>query len=200
MVERWHRSLKAAIRCNASTNWINTLPVVLLGLRTSFKEDIKASAAEMLYGTTLRLPGAFFIDVEMGPEPQHFVEEFREFMRAVRSSPTAHHNKSRPFKHTTLHLCTHVFVRVDEVKKPLEQPYRGPYKVLERITDFVFKVDVDGNATTISTERLKPAFIEAEYQGPNNAFSDSTALPSSSGSMWPDNIRTYSKVRQHKNP
>ena len=30
MIERFHRSLKAAIRCHATTNWTDILPVVLL--------------------------------------------------------------------------------------------------------------------------------------------------------------------------
>lgn len=160
MVERWHRSLKAAIMCHSTNNWTKILPVVLLGLRTSLKDDIKASAAEMLYGATLRLPGEYFIDEEANPDPQEFIEQFRVFMREVRSAPSAHHNKTKAFSHGTLFSCTHVFIRVDSVKKPLEQPYRGPYEVIDRLSEFVFKINIDGNPTTISTERLKPAFIE----------------------------------------
>ncbi|CAK9813882.1 Gag-Pol polyprotein [Anthophora plagiata] len=59
MIERWHRSLKNAIKCHEDKNWLEVLPTVLLGLRTSFKEDLGATAAEMLYGETLRLPGEF---------------------------------------------------------------------------------------------------------------------------------------------
>jgi len=51
MIERWHRSLKAAIMCHGTKDWTNVLPMVLLGLRNSFKDDIKAFAAEMVYGT-----------------------------------------------------------------------------------------------------------------------------------------------------
>ncbi|XP_034947877.1 uncharacterized protein [Chelonus insularis] len=94
MIERWYRSLKSAFMCHGTNDYTSILSVVLLGLRTSVKEDIKASAAEMLDGTTLRLPGKYFIDEEVGPEPQIFVEKFREMMRNVRSSPTAHHIKS----------------------------------------------------------------------------------------------------------
>ena len=42
LVERWHRSLKAALMCHGSTAWVELLPTVLLGLRTCYKEDIKA--------------------------------------------------------------------------------------------------------------------------------------------------------------
>jgi hypothetical protein len=40
--------------------WTELLPTVLLGLRTYIKEDIKASAEKLLYGTPLRIPEEFF--------------------------------------------------------------------------------------------------------------------------------------------
>ncbi|KAG5328076.1 PDCD5 protein, partial [Acromyrmex charruanus] len=40
IIERWHRSLKTALMCHGETQWTDTLPVVLLGLRTCLKEDI----------------------------------------------------------------------------------------------------------------------------------------------------------------
>ncbi|GBM73685.1 hypothetical protein AVEN_177736-1 [Araneus ventricosus] len=39
-IERWHRTLKAAIMCHTSVHWVSALPAVLLGLRTVFKEDL----------------------------------------------------------------------------------------------------------------------------------------------------------------
>nr|XP_042908119.1 uncharacterized protein LOC122271315 [Parasteatoda tepidariorum] len=59
MVERFHRSLKQALRCH-NTKWTESLPVVLLGLRTCFKEDLNASCVEMVYGQTVVLPGELF--------------------------------------------------------------------------------------------------------------------------------------------
>lgn len=64
IIKRWHRSLKAAITCHANRQWTKLLPTVLLGLRTAIKEDIKTSAAEMLYGEYLTLPGEFFLDFD----------------------------------------------------------------------------------------------------------------------------------------
>ena len=60
MVERFHRHLKAAIMAHESPNpWTTTLPAVLLGARSAVKELLGRSAAEMIYGTTVRLPGEF---------------------------------------------------------------------------------------------------------------------------------------------
>lgn len=69
MIERWHRTLKAVIMCHNNREWVDVLPAVLLGLWTSIKEDIKASAAELVYGTTLCLPGEFFLDIEPTNQP-----------------------------------------------------------------------------------------------------------------------------------
>ena len=39
--------------------WTTTLPAVLLGARSAVKELLGRSAAEIVYETTLRLPGEF---------------------------------------------------------------------------------------------------------------------------------------------
>ena len=57
LVERFHRQLKGALKASADpSNWVDMLPIVLLGMRTSLKEDLGSSTAELVYGTTLRLP------------------------------------------------------------------------------------------------------------------------------------------------
>ncbi|XP_043498407.1 uncharacterized protein LOC122521628 [Polistes fuscatus] len=150
--------------CHGTQDWVDVLPVVLLGLRTSFKKDLRATAAELVYGTTLRLPGEFFLSDEPANDPQIFLKPFRERIRRVRSEPAAHHSKARAFAHRTLHSCTHVFVRVGGSSGPLCQPYKGPFEVLERVSDSVLCVNVNGKPSTISTERLKPAFFEATQQ------------------------------------
>ncbi|KAG8185162.1 hypothetical protein JTE90_005141 [Oedothorax gibbosus] len=47
LVERMHRQLKAAIKCHATDRWTDTLPTVLLGIRSCLKDDIQGSVAEM---------------------------------------------------------------------------------------------------------------------------------------------------------
>ena len=61
MVECFHWQLKASLKCQQTPqNWVNALPLELLGIRTALKEDLKCSTAELVHGTTLWLPGEFF--------------------------------------------------------------------------------------------------------------------------------------------
>ena len=59
MIERFHRSLKSALRARLEgPNWVDELPWVLLGVRTA-PEDLAASSAELVYGAPLTVPGDF---------------------------------------------------------------------------------------------------------------------------------------------
>lgn len=179
MVERWHRSLKSAIKCHETQNWAEVLPMILLGLRASYKEDIQASAAELVFGTNLKLPGEYFTFEDPIGCPQMFAEKLRERMRQVRGSATAHHIKTKTFIHKDLENATHVFIRVDRPRGPLERPYEGPFRIIERISDFLYRVDYKGQPEEINTDRLKPAFMErVEEEIPASNSDDQQPGPS----------------------
>ena len=62
LVERFHRHLKGGLKARLAGNqWVDNLPIVLLGIRASLKEGLSCTSAELVYGTTLRLPGDFFV-------------------------------------------------------------------------------------------------------------------------------------------
>lgn len=194
LIERWHRTLKTALICHGGRQWVEYLPTVLLGLRTSCKEDIKASAAEILYGTTLRIPGEFFDSEDPPIDPEIFVEKLRVHMRQLRAQPAAHHIKPKPFIHKELHTCTHVFVREDSIRKPLDAPYNSPFEITERITDRLFAVNINGRITNISTERLKPAYT----MNPFETDQPSTSPPSTTDHQPERVLRTYLKPKAKK--
>ena len=80
MVERFHRQLKASLKSSPTpTQWVDSLPMVLLGICTSLKEDIDCSSAELVYGTTLRVPGEFFCATteDSVPDPASYVEQLK---------------------------------------------------------------------------------------------------------------------------
>ncbi|XP_025160567.1 uncharacterized protein LOC112589896 [Harpegnathos saltator] len=88
LIERWHRTLKAALRCHAPTPWPDILPTILLGLRACVKEDLQASPAELLFGTTLQLPGEFFVHEDPPADPFIFLEKFRECIQSLKPAFT----------------------------------------------------------------------------------------------------------------
>jgi len=44
-------------------------------------------------------------------------------------------------------------------KRALERPYTGPHKVVQRISERVFNIDINGNTKSVSVDLLKPAYF-----------------------------------------
>lgn len=163
LIERWHRTLKAAIMCRDSANWCFVLPTILMGLRSTFKEDLNATPAEMVYGTTLRLPGEFFCKSKPSEINEcEFVSDLRRQMAALQPTQTADHSQTTVFSSKSLNTTTHVFIRNDAVRASLQPPYDGPYEVRKR-KDKYFIVRVKGRDLKISIDRLKAAFTTEEF-------------------------------------
>jgi transposase InsO family protein len=173
IVERLHRPLKAALMSAAPTRWTEALPVILLGLRNSLKEDIRATPAEMVYGTTLRLPGEFFADATSRPDehydPSSYICRLRDHIKAVIPVPTSAHHKTKMFVPKAFETCTHVFVRIDRVRKSLEPPYEGPFPVMKKDGNLftVRTTSMKGTFDTIiNIARLNPAFMDSSFASP----------------------------------
>ena len=166
MIERVHRRLKDALRARcASTDWYDQLPLVLLGLRVSPKEYSNVSTAEMVYGTTLALPGTFLDE----PEPPGEVFQ-RQLRRAFdRWEPPEPFRSVKPLGYVDrrLHQVSHVFVRRDGHVPPLEPLYSGPYLVLRR-QEKSFVLQIGDRSDSVSVDRLKPVIssVVVEAQVP----------------------------------
>lgn len=102
-------SLKTAIKCHETEDWVRILSVVLL--RSALKEDIRTTAIELVYGQQLKLPAEYFIQEELTAEPFSFLEHLKESMRRVRPSHTAHHNNHGLSRRSHL---THVLMCLSE--------------------------------------------------------------------------------------
>ncbi|BHF78004.1 hypothetical protein SprV_0602111400 [Sparganum proliferum] len=158
MVERFHRQLKTALRAAEDPeNWSDNVPVALLGIRAALKSDLNCSAAELVFGTTLRLPGEIVTPTSRGAEetPENFL---RQFMRSLSPVPPRAPS-TEPYVEKGLANCTHVFVRCDRVRKPLESPYEGPFRVLARNSK-TFRILRGDKEDIVSIDRVKAAVAE----------------------------------------
>ncbi|BHF75238.1 hypothetical protein SprV_0501833400 [Sparganum proliferum] len=158
MVERFHRQLKASLRAAADPeNWTDHLPLVLLGIRSALKPDLDCSAAELVFGSTVRLPGEM-----ISPTPQSAVEDptnllhrLRQFVRTL--SPVPPRSSASPSHlEKDLATCSHVYLRCDRVRRPLEPPYNGPFRVISRGTKN-FRIQRGTREEVVSVDRLKAA-------------------------------------------
>ncbi|GFY05369.1 uncharacterized protein TNCV_2208141 [Trichonephila clavipes] len=94
----------------------------------------------------------------------NFVSKLKSHMQSLHPKPPKHHSKRPVFIHPGLLEATHVFLRRDMLRRPLQQPYDGPFKVLQR-KDKVFSLTsmnetpatVEPNATAST-----PATVESD--------------------------------------
>lgn len=87
-------------------------------------------------------------------------------MHSLRPTPATNHAKEKPFVHADLKTCTHVFLRDDTVRRPLQPPYSGPHEIINRISDKVYRIKHNNRLVNISVDRLKPAFLSFNQEVP----------------------------------
>ena len=136
-----------------------SLPMVLLGVHSAIKEDLHCTTAELIYGTTLRLPGEFFTSSR---EP---VDPF------LHSKPPCNTYKLSPLPCSVFCVCEscplHMHSCFHSGWRPLQQLYDGPYKVLKREAKH-FIIGIKGRHDAVSLDRLKPAHSESEPPTPTH--------------------------------
>ena len=158
ILERFHRTLKTALIARGNTDrWKYDLPIILLGLRASLKEDMGCSPAELVYGQPLRLPGEFFTKSFESIDTYPLLIILRETFANLKPVVTSHHSIQKPFIHKNLFDSDYVFLRI-ESRKSLTPRYEGPYKVIKRFSKNFIILRANKNYS-VSIDRLKPAFI-----------------------------------------
>lgn len=166
MVERSHRTLKAGLRARGG-NWLSQLPVVLFGMRMR-PDDDGTCAFSRVTGEQPLVPHIV---------PSNF--DLTQLSIALHKLPFAY---THPRRSTIqdVHLpdklkrCSHVWLRIDRVKRPLEAPYQGPFEVVDRKAD-TFSIMVRGKVTSVSVDRLKPAVLPAAAATANGATAEAGA-------------------------
>jgi cleavage and polyadenylation specificity factor subunit 1 len=157
-VERLHRSIKSALKAHNNISWSDTLPTVLLGLRTAIRDDTNYTIAEMVYGENIKLPGEFFESKINHTLPTTFLTNLQKCMQLIRPREPQQKGIPKIFVHKDLRSTSHVFLRIDRVRKQLEPPYEGPFPVIHRSPKY-FTIRIKNKDVNVTIDRLKPAYI-----------------------------------------
>ncbi|XP_071037908.1 uncharacterized protein [Parasteatoda tepidariorum] len=175
MIERVDRTLKAALMCYTTDFWLDNLPLVLLGLMTAVRKDWNFSSTELVYGQTLRVRGEFFTNSGKDISQSELISQLRKAFREVKPIASVWHVKRVVYVPKDLQTCTHVFVRYDAVRRPLQPPYDGPYSVLQRKSK-IYLLQISTKKKWIFIDRLKPAYLTVDE--PHTLFHDDSPCQS----------------------
>ena len=198
MVERLHRQLKAALKARTtSPNWFGELPMVLLGIRSSWRVDPDCSPAELVYGCTLRIPGEFLQprDTRTQEPDIAFLRHLQQTMRSIQPAAPRFHGNQTSFVPAALSSADYVYVRKDSHKHPLQRPYDGPFLVVKK-SDKYFTLEMKGHLETVSIDRLKAAFVTKLTSSVSNKPSSSPDNPALLKSRPAANIETSSTATE----
>ena len=171
MVERFHRQLKASIMASSSaSDWMSSLPLVLLGIRSAWRTDLGCSPAELTFGAPLHLAGEF-VEVSLANFPDHdFLANLKEQMNSLVPVQTLTQTTRVSRVPPELADAAYVYVRRDARAPPLNRPYQGPYRVITAGDKF-FELDMKNRIDRVSIDRLKRARVDdslSEKQQQNN--------------------------------
>ncbi len=163
LVERFHRHLKSALKAvltEQGITWMDQLPWIMLGIRTAPKEDLRASSAELVYGSPLTVP-ADLISTKVTPTitSEDFLRCLRSRVAQLIPLPMSRHGKVTTHTPLKLNDSHYVFIRRGATDNTLQAPYTGPYKVLEYGTKTLL-LEYGGKPERISVDRLKPAHVD----------------------------------------
>ena len=161
MVERLHRQLKDSLKARAThPRWMDELPFVLLGMRTAWREDPDCSPAELVYGSSLHVPGEFLPPVapQQNTPSSEFLRHLQTSMRSALPPPPSHHGTRPEQVPANLDSTGYVYIRQDGYRKPLTRPYSGPHRIVE-VHDKYYVVNIDGHEDKVTIDRLKVAHV-----------------------------------------
>ncbi len=126
----------------ASHEWPAHLPWVLLGMRSSPKDDSAISSAELVYGAPLVLPGEFVDAAE--PPATDFLEHMRPSPVSIPTRPI----RSPPQEtNQLLQQAKWVYIRRGGTLPPLTPPY-----AVAEAGEKTFEVLVGGQRQRISVD------------------------------------------------
>ena len=123
-LERQHRDIKTSLKAaplemgdKHGLNWPTVLPWILLGKRTAYQPDLRASPAEIVFKDTLLVPGDLAgAKLKEDSDLPHLLQRVRK-NAAREPKQTTHHSQIQPFIPKDLQTATHLWTLIPEAKR-----------------------------------------------------------------------------------
>ncbi len=163
VLERFHRTLKTALKaCLANANWSMELPWVLLGLHTAPKAALGCSPAQLVYGRHLHIPGRV-LPSSSGDSATPTLERLQKLDADLAPVPTVYCPVASLQVPQSMQRAKYIFVRRDNQRKPLDQPYEGPFRIIDKKLKY-FSIERGSNIVKVSVDRLKSAIVDEDQK------------------------------------
>ena len=148
-----------------------------------------------MYGTALQLPGEYCDDnLSDSADPSSYVGKLKSIMHHLKAIPPRPATNRLTYMNKDLLDCTHVFIRHDAVRKPLRQPYGGPFPVTKR-TDKHFTIQRNNHEEVVSINRLKPAYIDTSMKTDTTSPTSNTSSIDTSPTSIPPTHKSTLPLR-----
>ena len=171
LIERQHRRIKEAIKASPDPNqWFDRLPIILLAMRSSLREDSGCSPAQLVYGQGIKLPIDLLIRSSDPPSNlSAYAAKFQQYMQDIGPMPTRF-NTRKSRVDPRLATCKYVFVRND-ARRGLKPVYNGPFAVVERKPKY-FKIQYSNRTDNVTVDRLKAAYVDEDlnFKAPGRVY------------------------------
>lgn len=170
LVERTHRTIKDGIRALLNqhpTDWPETLPFVLFAMRTTTDEK-DVSPALLTFGSSVRFPSNVLHDTpreNLSFDDKEVLKRTIENLARMRPRPISHHGggvSHQEYIPPDLLQASHVLVRIDRTKTPLEPRWEGPFPVV-RILRHTVIISRNGTNDAVAINRVKPAYVPSSF-------------------------------------
>jgi cleavage and polyadenylation specificity factor subunit 1 len=103
-------------------------------------------------------------------DPNDYIDQLQHRMRQLKPMNTRVATRQSVFFHPETETCSHVFLRHDATKKPLQPVYNGPYKLISK-TNKNFTIMVKDQPLTVSIDRIKPAHLDTATTTEDDKYS-----------------------------
>jgi len=167
LVERFHRSLKASLRClSISASWTHSLPLVMLGWRNTLHNTTGTTPSILLFGSGTALPNDFFA-TDRSPN-FNSLEATRTHFLANDTNPSFGPKSSyKSYIPSTLKSSKYVWIQSQQVYH-LNPRYLGPFKVIRFQENNTVVILHNGKPRTINLDKIKPAYGFSDSDNSNN--------------------------------